>query len=100
MYRLVVDSPRVLRFLGGKNPTPLPEKEISKIIAQITGEVVVSAEKEGFVIGREVEISEGPFAGFVGIIERVDQEGERLTIMVSIFGRMTPVELSFSQVKR
>lgn len=100
VFRLVVGSPRVLRFLGGKEPIPLPKKEIERVLSQIKGEVLVSTERDEFVVGGEVDISEGPFSGFVGIIDRVDQESEKLTVMVSIFGRMTPVELSFSQVKR
>ena len=99
-FRLVVASPKVLRFLGGKHPIPLPSKEVERILGQIKGEVVVSAEKEGFAVGSEVDIKEGPFAGFVGIIEKIDFENEKLTVMVSIFGRMTPVELSFNQVKK
>jgi len=98
-FRLVQSSPRVLRFLGGKSPVPLPQKEVDRIMGQIKGEVVVSAEKEGFAVGGEVDIKEGPFAGFVGIIDKIDYENEKLTVMVSIFGRMTPVELSFNQIK-
>ncbi len=97
--RLVLSSPRILRFLGGKDPIPLSQKEIDRIISQIKGEVTVSAEKVLFVVGSEIEIKDGPFAGFVGIIDKVDQENEKLTVMVSIFGRMTPVELGFGQVK-
>jgi len=99
-YRFVLESPRAFRFLGGKNPMPLSKKEIERIISQVKGEVIVSSEKEGFVVGAEVDISEGPFAGFVGVIDKVDYESEKLTVMVSIFGRMTPVELSFNQVKK
>jgi len=99
-FRIVLSSPKVLRFLGGKKPFPLPSKEVERIMGQMKGEVVVSAEKEGFAVGGEVDIKEGPFAGFVGIIDKIDLEGEKLTVMVSIFGRMTPVELSFNQVKK
>ena len=92
---------RVLsRFLGGKEPVPFLKKKLTRIIAQMKGEVVVSTEKHAFEVGREVEIKEGPFAGFVGIIDNIDEENEKFTVMVSIFGRMTPVELSFDQVKR
>lgn len=99
--RLVTFCSRVLRFLGGQHePVPLTQKEIDRVISQIKGEISVATEKNEFVIGSEIEISEGPFAGFVGIIDRVDKENERLTVMVSIFGRMTPVELGFDQVKR
>lgn len=98
--RLVTQSPRALRFLGGKDPIPLSKKEVDKVIAQVKGDVVITSDKRGFLAGGEVDIQEGPFAGFVGIIEKVDDENEKLTVMVSIFGRMTPVELGFNQVKR
>ena len=99
-FRFALESPRALRFLGGKTPAPLSAKEIDRIVSQMKGELVVSAEKEGFVVGGEVDICEGPFSGFVGVIDKVDYDGEKLTVMVSIFGRMTPVELGFNQVKR
>ena len=70
------------------------------MLSQIKGELIVSIDQSKFIVGSEIEISEGPFAGFVGIIDEVDEEGEKLTIMVSIFGRMTPVELGFGQVKQ
>lgn len=99
MIRLVSAAPRVNKFLGGKDPAPLSQKEVDRVLAQVRGEVVVSAKKSSFEAGREIEITEGPFSGFVGIIEGVDEGSERLTVMVSIFGRMTPVELGFDQVK-
>jgi len=99
-FRLVTSHPRVLRFLGGKEPIPLAKKEIERVLSQVRGEVVVSSKQADFVVGSEVEITDGPFSGFVGIIEKVDSENEKLTVMVSIFGRMTPVELLFSQVKQ
>lgn len=99
--RIVLSNPRVIRFLGGTQPVPLSQKEIDRVISQMKGEVKVAvSEKADFAVGSEVEIKEGPFAGFVGIIDRVDKENERLTVMVSIFGRMTPVELGFNQVKQ
>lgn len=97
--RLVTSSLRVIKFLGGKDPFPLSKREIDRILSQMKGEVIVTAKKSDFQVGSEVEIKEGPFAGFVGIIDKIDEENERLTIMVSIFGRMTPVELGFNQIK-
>ena len=47
-----------------------------------------------------MEIKEAPFSGFMGIIDKIDEESEKMTVMVSIFGRMTPVELGFDQIKR
>ena len=99
-FRLVVSSPRVLRFLGGKNPEPLTQKEIDRILSQMKGEIKIGIEKEEFSVGSEIDIQEGPFSGFIGIIDKVDKENEKLTVMVSIFGRMTPVELGFHQIKR
>lgn len=98
--RLVESSPRVTRFLGGKNPVPLSKKEFERIDSQIKGEVALVPKKSDFEQGGEIEIAEGPFAGFVGVIEQIDEASERLTVMVSIFGRMTPIELGFNQVKR
>lgn len=97
--RLVAGTPKVTRFLGGKDPVPLSNKEIERILAQVSGEVVVNREQHEFEVGKEVEIREGPFAGFIGIIDSIDDDSEKLAVMVSIFGRMTPVELTFDQVK-
>ena len=98
--RLVTSAPKIVKFLGGKDPSPLSKKEIERIISSMKGEVVVSSAKPEFTEGAEVEITGGPFAGFVGIVDRVDNNAEKLTVMVSIFGRLTPVELGFDQVKR
>ncbi len=98
--RLVSQTPRISRFLGGKDPVPLSAVEMERVLAQVRGEVIVSREKHAFETGSETEIVDGPFAGFVGIIDTIDEEHEKLTVMVSIFGRMTPVELAFDQVKR
>ncbi len=98
--RLVTLSPRVMRFLGGKDPVPLSQREIDRVISNIQGDVVVSSQAPEFSDGSEVEIAEGPFAGFIGLVEKIDKESERLTVMVSIFGRLTPIELGFDQIKR
>jgi transcription termination/antitermination protein NusG len=98
--RLIKKNPRVIRFLGGDVPVPLSQAEINRILSQMKGEVVYSSVTSDFSVGNEVEIKEGPFSGWVGLVDYVDQENERLTVMVTIFGRMTPVELGFSQVKQ
>lgn len=97
--KAVTSSSRVIKFLGGKEPIAISQKEIDRIIGQMKGEVAVAAKKSEFTVGSEVDITDGPFAGFVGIIEKIDDENERVTVMVSIFGRMTPVELGFNQIK-
>lgn len=99
-FRLVATTPRVTRFLGGESPAPLSDKEVDRIFSQMAGKLAVSDEKASFAVGNEIHIANGPFSGFVGIIDRVDEERERLTVLVSIFGRLTPVELGFDQVKK
>lgn len=93
--KLVTISPRVLKSLG-----TVSQREVDKIVSQTKGEIAVGPKDVDYVVGSEVEIMEGPFAGFVGIVDKVDVETDKLTVMVSIFGRMTPVELGFHQVKR
>lgn len=97
--QLVKSTPRILKFLGGKSPMPLSKKEVDRITATVKGDVPVVSGEKAFAEGAEVDIVSGPFAGFVGVIEKVDEAAERLTVMVSIFGRMTPVELGYNQVK-
>ncbi|MFA5074566.1 MAG: transcription termination/antitermination protein NusG [Candidatus Babeliales bacterium] len=99
-FRLVASIPRVSRFLGGRNPVSLSDKEVDRIFAQMSGKLPVAAQEQIFSVGSEVHISSGPFAGFVGIVDKIDEEREKLTVMVSIFGRLTPVELGFDQVKK
>lgn len=99
-YKLVSSNPRVTRFLGGEKPVPLSNREVERIFAQMSGELPVARESLTFVEGGEIHIANGPFAGFVGVVEKVDEEREKLTVMVSIFGRLTPVELGFDQVKK
>ena len=99
--RLVTTTPRVLKFLGGAEPVPLSKKEVDRIVSFMKGEVSVHAPAAAhFIEGTEVEIVDGPFSGFMGLIDRVDKETEKMSVMVSIFGRSTPVELRFDQVKR
>ena len=99
-FRLISSNARVTRFLGGECPVPLSEKEVDRIFSQMEGKLSIASDKEGFIIGSEVQIFNGPFTGFMGIIDKVDEDKERLTVMVSIFGRLTPVELGFDQVKK
>lgn len=99
-FQLVSSVPRVSRFLGGERPAPLSNKEVERIFSQISGKLAVTKEKVPFAVGNEVHVGSGPFAGFVGIVDKVDEDRERLTVMVSIFGRLTPVELGFDQVKK
>ncbi|MBI2352628.1 transcription termination/antitermination factor NusG [Candidatus Dependentiae bacterium] len=98
--KLVLETPRILRFLGGKNPVALSQKEIDRVLEKVQGGVLLPSDQSELVVDSEVTIADGPFSGFVGVIEKIEPENERLTVMVSIFGRMTPVELRFDQVKK
>lgn len=98
--RVISSSPRVLKFLGGKAPVALSIREVQRIKSSMDSEVAVSVDQVDWIKGSEVDIANGPFAGFVGIVEEVDRESEKVKVMVSIFGRLTPVELGFDQIKR
>jgi len=89
----------VTGFVGsGRKPTPLPEKEVETI------KKIVKAKapkyKAAFSVGEAVKIIEGPFADFLGTIESIDEEKGKVRVLVSIFGRETPVELDFLQVTK
>lgn len=99
-YRLVMSTPRVSKFLGGEKPMPLSQKEVDRVSSQVSGKISVVSEAIPFSVGNEITITNGPFSSFVGIVDSIDEEHQRLTVMVSIFGRLTPVELSFNQVKK
>jgi len=100
LVRFVTITPRVLRFLGGRDPVALSKKEVDRILEKIKGGVVLTSDKDDFVVDSEITVEDGPFTGFVGFIEKVDADTKKLTVKVSIFGRMTPVELRFDQVKK
>ena len=100
VMKLVLDTPRVLKFLGDKKPVALSKKEIDRVLEKVHGGVVLSGNQGELALDSEVTIADGPFSGFVGIVEKVEPDNERVTVMVSIFGRMTPVELRFDQVKK
>jgi len=98
-YRLVMSTSKIYKFLGGENPFSLSDAEVGRIFSQISGKLSVASKKLPFAVGSEINIASGPFAGFVGVIDKIDEEHEKLTVMVSIFGRLTPVELTFEQVR-
>jgi len=90
----------VLGFLGGSNrPEPLSEAEVSDLLRQSRGEAEVKP-KIAFEIGETVRIKDGAFENFEGVIQEIDNERGKLRLLVSIFGRSTPVELEFWQVDR
>jgi transcriptional antiterminator NusG len=100
-YHLVKNTPKVTGFLGsGSKPMPVSEKEVARIIGAIEEGVERPKTTIRFEIGETVRVTDGPFASFSGAVERVDEERERLSVTVSIFGRATPVELEYNQVEK
>ncbi len=100
-WHLVQDTPKVTGFVGGQNnPVPLPDKEAEKIIRQMEERSVNPRPKYDYLPGEKVIVTEGPFANFNGIIEDVKPEKGKVTVLVSIFGRSTPVELEFGHIQK
>ena len=98
-WHLVKNIPRVTGFVGGKRPVPIPEEEVEIIMQQVEKGPVPQV-KTQYQKGDSVRIIDGPFSNFNGFVEDVDMDHGRLRVMVSIFGRQTPVELNFFQVEK
>ena len=100
-YHLVNDTNRVTGFLGPQGkPTPLRDAEVNRILNQVEEGVERPRPMITFEIGEQVNVTDGPFEGFAGLVEDVDEEHARLKVSVSIFGRATPVELEYAQVAK
>ena len=101
IYHLIKNLKKVSGFLGTKGtPIPVSEKEIEKILGQIKDGVVQPKSGVEYNVGEKVQVIDGPFASFSGLVEDVDEEKLRLKVSVSIFGRPTPVDLEYSQVEK
>jgi len=98
-WHLVKSTPRVTGFVGGRHPVPIPVEEVEIIMQQVEKGPVPQV-KTQFQKGENVRIIDGPFSNFNGFVEDVDLDHGRLRVMVSIFGRQTPVELNFFQVEK
>ncbi len=94
------DADGVIGFLGGTSPTPLKEREIASILAQVEEAEGKEVPKVEFGVEEEVKITDGPFFNLTGTIDEIDPERGKLKVSVSIFGRFTPVELEYWQVER
>lgn len=101
-WYLVQKTPGVVKFIGGTSdkPVPLSQAEVDKILQRIQEGSDKPRPKVLFEVGEVVRVVEGPFADFSGVIEEVNYEKNRLSVSVVIFGRSTPVELEFPQVKK
>ncbi|MBP3511441.1 MAG: transcription termination/antitermination factor NusG [Prevotella sp.] len=94
--------PNVLGFLGGlDNPTPLRQADVNRILGTVEETTIESVDLNvPYSVDETVKVTEGPFSGFSGVIEEVNAEKRKLKVMVKIFGRKTPLELSFMQVEK
>lgn len=100
-WHMVKNTPKVTGFLGGGNrPCPITESEAESIFQQVRDGIEKPKSNLSFEVGENVKITEGPFEGFVGVVEGVEDEKQRLKVSVSIFGRATPVDLEFTQVEK
>ena len=101
-WHLVKAVPKVSGFIGGSGtkPTPITDKEAAAILQQVQDGVEKPKPKFSFSAGEQVRVIDGPFLDFNGTVEDVNFEKSKLRVSVSIFGRMTPVELDFSQVEK
>lgn len=100
-YHLINDTNRVTGFLGPQGrPTPLRDSEVARMIDQVAEGIERPRPMITFQVGEQVNVTDGPFEGFAGLVEDVDDEAARLKVSVSIFGRATPVELEFAQVAK
>jgi transcriptional antiterminator NusG len=98
-WHIVNDTPKVTGFIGGKDkPTPIPDRDVENLKTRIDEGTLKPKPKFKFEEGDHVRIIDGPFTNFDGVIDEVKPEKGKLRVIVSIFGRSTPVELDFIQV--
>jgi len=101
VWHVVKSTPRVTGFVGtGQQPTPLSEDEVQQIVYRVADSKEKPKLKVKFEKNESVRITEGPFASFTGQVDEVNEDRETLKVMVTIFGRSTPVELEFGQVEK
>lgn len=99
-WHVVKSTPRVTGFIGGRNPQPLSESEISTILNQVHLAQEKPKPKFLFETNEKIKIIEGPFANFIGTVDEINEDKGTLKVMVTIFGRSTPVELGFHEVEK
>jgi transcriptional antiterminator NusG len=96
---MVLNTPGVTGFVGsGTKPVPLREEEIGRILKQMSSET--PKVKVGFKQGQSVRVNDGPFTDFVGVVDEISADKGKVKVLLSLFGRETPVELDFLQVEK
>ena len=99
-WRLVRSTPRIGSFIGHSKPISIPEKEIERIKKMMHEGTAKLKPRITFEKGDNVRVISGPFANMTGIVDEVKPEKQKLKVLVSIFGRPTPVELDYAQVEK
>jgi transcriptional antiterminator NusG len=100
-WHVVKETPKVTGFVGGStNPPPVTDEEVKAITQQMEEGAIKPKPRVLFSVGESVKVVDGPFVDFNGIVEEVRPEKGKLRVLISIFGRATPVELDFVQVER
>jgi len=100
-WHLVRETPRVTGFVGsGQRPSPLSEDEVNRIVHRVEVAAEHPKPKMRFDKGENVKITDGPFKDFNGFVDEINEDRSTLRVMVTIFGRSTPVELDFYQVEK
>ena len=101
IYHMIKNIKKVSGFLGTKGiPVPVSDKEIEKILGQMKDGVAQPKSTIDYSVGEKVQVVDGPFASFSGMIEDIDEDKSRVKVSVSIFGRPTPVDLEFNQIEK
>jgi len=101
VWHIVRNTPKVTGFVGaGSKPTPLTREEVDQILSQVRDSAERPKPKYTFDKGDQVRINEGPFTSFSGTVDEVNLDKNTLRVLVTIFGRSTPVELDFLQVEK
>lgn len=100
-WHVVKSAPKISGFVGGgRTPPAMPEREVRRIVEQIKESEEKPDLLQTLEEGDNVRVTDGPFSNFNGVVERVDRDKGRIRVLVSIFGRVVPVELEFGQVER
>ncbi len=100
VFHVIKATPKVTGFVGGQQPTPLSPQEVDQIVHNVTESQEKPKPKFSYEAGETVRIKSGPFASFTGKVEDVNKDKSTLKVVVTIFGRSTPVELNFLDVEK